>query len=102
MLVILHLIEISFKNVHNSRTPFVGSYFSAAEHFESYYKLSADHKDWRLADGESSFLMDACVNLWRIYTTIGHDLSETDDSEKSIEYLKKALEKSHESKELQF
>lgn len=72
-----------------------GDLLSAAEHFEAYYKLSVDHKEWIQADG-LTFHTDACINLWRIYTSIT-DSSEDDGSSSSLEYLVKALKLATES-----
>lgn len=65
-----------------------GQYFEAAEHFENYYKLAVEHKEWIQADG-FTYHTDACINLSRIYTTIGQRMEE-EDQQNSLEYLKKA------------
>ena len=57
-----------------------------------------DHKEWIQADG-LTFHTDACINLWRIYTSIT-DSSEDDGSSSSLEYLVKALKLATESKYL--
>ncbi|KAH3835044.1 hypothetical protein DPMN_108382 [Dreissena polymorpha] len=61
---------------------------SAAEHFEAYHKLAVQNKDWTTADG-ISFLTDACINLSRIYTTLGTK-AEPDSMELMLENLTKA------------
>ena len=57
-----------------------------------------DHQEWIQADG-LTFHTDACINLWRIYTSIA-DSSEDDGSSSSLEYLIKALKLATESKSL--
>lgn len=73
-----------------------GDYFTAAKHFEAYYGLSVKNKEWTTADG-TSFHTDACINLSRIYTTIGEHV-EQDSIESMLEYLDKAYNKAKESK----
>lgn len=75
---------------------FPGDFYTAAEHFEAYYNLSVKNKDWTTADG-ISYHTDACINLSRIYTTIGERM-EQDSVESMLEYLTKAYEKAKESK----
>lgn len=72
-----------------------GDTLSAAEHFEQYYRLSVDHKEWIQADG-LTFHTDSCNNLWRIYSSIASKL-EDEDRELSLEYLVKALKLATES-----
>ncbi|XP_052075827.1 tetratricopeptide repeat protein 29-like isoform X1 [Mytilus californianus] len=78
-----------------------GDVLSAAEHFEAYYKLSVDHREWIQADN-LTFHTDACINLWRIYSSIAASIEE-EDSQESLDYLIKALKLATESqdKELQ-
>ena len=73
-----------------------GQYFEAAEHFENYYKLAVEHKEWIQGDG-LTYHTDACINLSRIYTTIGQRMEE-EDQQNSLEYLKKAHKFATESK----
>lgn len=75
----------------------IGQYFEAAEHFENYYKLAVEHKEWIQADG-FTYHTDACINLSRIYTTIGQRMEE-EDQQNSLEYLKKAHKFATESKD---
>ncbi|XP_052279004.1 tetratricopeptide repeat protein 29-like [Dreissena polymorpha] len=72
-------------------------YAAAAEHFEAYHKLAVQNKDWTTADG-ISFLTDACINLSRIYTTLGTK-AEPDSMELMLENLTKAYNMAKESKQ---
>ena len=69
---------------------------STPEHFEAYYKLSVDHREWIQADN-LTFHTDACINLWRIYSSIAASIEEEDPQE-SLDYLIKALKLATESK----
>lgn len=71
------------------------NYYNAAEHFEAYYSLAKDNKEWTTADG-ISFYTDSCIHLFRIYTTIGERL-EQEDAELMLEYLTKAYNSAKES-----
>lgn len=85
-----HFLKICLSTV-------LGQYFEAAEHFENYYKLAVEHKEWIQADG-LTYHTDACINLSRIYTTIGQRMEE-EDQQNSLEYLKKAHKFATESKD---
>lgn len=74
-----------------------GDYYDAAEHFEAYYKLAKENKDWVTADG-ITFYTDSCINLHSIYSTIG-DKVEAESSELMIEYLNKAYTAAKESQQ---
>ncbi|XP_060083817.1 tetratricopeptide repeat protein 29-like [Ylistrum balloti] len=67
-----------------------GDNYEAVDHFEAYYKLAVDHKEWITAD-DVTFHTDACINLWRIYTTIGLILERQEELEKALDFLTKAL-----------
>lgn len=87
--------KLNFKK--NYPLSVIGQYFEAAEHFENYYKLAVEHKEWIQADG-LTYHTDACINLSRIYTTIGQRMEE-EDQQNSLEYLKKAHKFATESKD---
>lgn len=89
------LNKLNFKK--NYPLSVIGQYFEAAEHFENYYKLAVEHKEWIQADG-LTYHTDACINLSRIYTTIGQRMEE-EDQQNSLEYLKKAHKFATESKD---
>ncbi|KAK3099441.1 hypothetical protein FSP39_004392 [Pinctada imbricata] len=72
-----------------------GDYIAAAEHYEAYYKLAVDHKEWIQADG-LTYHTEACINLSRIYTVIADKIVE-EEAEKSLEYLKDAHRYANES-----
>lgn len=85
--------------LYNANFKFIalkGEYAAAAEHFEAYHKLAIQNRDWTTADG-ISFLTDACINLSRIYTTLGTK-AEPDDMELMLENLTKAYNMAKESK----
>lgn len=73
-----------------------GDSYEAVDHFEAYYKLAVDHKEWITAD-DVTFHTDACFNLWRIYTAIGQILERQEELEKALDFLSKALKMSKES-----
>jgi len=81
----------------NLNISFIDENYAAAEHFESYYDLSVEYKEWITAD-DTTYHTDACINLWRIYTTIGESLEWNEELEYALDYLTKALEKAKESK----
>lgn len=72
-------------------------FYNAAEHFEAYYDLSKENKDWTTGDG-ISFYTDSCIHLFRIYTTIGERLAQ-EDPELMLEYLTKAYNSAKESEQ---
>ena len=96
LILAVHLYFIILRST-NQFFLFTGDFFTAADHFEAYYDLSANNKNWTTADG-ISFHTDACINLSRIYTTIG-DRMEQESMETNLEYLTKAYEKAKEGKE---
>jgi len=74
-----------------------GDDYDAAEHFEAYYNLASQNKDWITAD-DITFYTDSCIHLSRIYTNMGQR-QEQEDKETMLEYLTKAYNSAKESKQ---
>lgn len=74
-----------------------GDFKEACTHFESYHKLARDHKEeWLIDDTETSLYNDACIHLYRIYTTIG-DQIEAAEPEQSVSLFQKAYNMAEDS-----
>lgn len=69
----------------------------ACKHFESYYNLASQNKDWVTAD-DITYHTDSCINLSRIYTTLG-EIAENESLELTLDYLNKAYNMARESQQ---
>lgn len=72
-----------------------GDYQDAAKHLESYYNLASQNKEWVTAD-DITFHTDSCINLSRIYTTLGQ-IAESESLESMLDFLTKAFNMAKES-----
>ncbi|XP_046569064.1 tetratricopeptide repeat protein 29-like [Haliotis rubra] len=75
-----------------------GEYLDASEHLEAYHALSSENHGWTKEDDALTFYTDACVNLYRIYTTIGRRV-EDNDPEAALDLLLKALNMAKDSED---
>ena len=73
-----------------------GDYQDAARHFEAYYSLASQNKDWVTAD-DITYHTDSCINLSRIYTTLG-EMAENESLEMMLDLLTKAYNMARECK----
>ncbi|XP_076446157.1 tetratricopeptide repeat protein 29-like [Babylonia areolata] len=80
-----------------------GDYFGSAEHFEAYYDVcKANLSTWVndvVEKGKVSPFTDACVHLYRIYTSIGDKLEREDEREKMLEFFTKAFDMTKQAKD---
>ena len=75
----------------------VGDYFTGAENFEVFYKLSKGKNDWEL-EGGMPMHPESCNHLTRIYTTIANNFDMQGDLQHYLAYLAKAYESAKEGK----
>ena len=73
-----------------------GDFQDAARHFEAYYSLASQNKDWVTAD-DITYHTDSCINLSRIYTTLG-EMAENESLEMMLDLLTKAYNMARECK----
>ena len=66
------------------------------KHFEAYYSISNNHEQGWIKDdatrGAISYVTDACIHLYDIYTSIGNQLEKAGEAEQSLSYLSMALD----------
>ncbi|KAL8617141.1 hypothetical protein ACOMHN_014311 [Nucella lapillus] len=81
-----------------------GDFFGAAEHFEACYDLcKANLEGWvsyATEKGKVNTFTEACVHLYRIYTSIADQLEKEEEPEKMLEFLTKAFDKTKEAKDV--
>ena len=68
-----------------------GSFDSAAQNYESFYRLTEDHTDW-IFEEDKNMHCESCKHLARIYTTIAHGHEEAGDMENFLQFLNRACD----------